>query len=624
MQSIITKAMKKISLILGMTLALSPTAMGGNDVSAVDVIGRLAAEKPMASVGVAERSSVLGSLALLPADTETYVSLVNFSQSVHDIMALFPDAKFDSELQRVIFSGIRDITISSGKGTTAWLKPFIKFLSADALSSSLNGDSKGGIRVNWKDFGAQLPAPGKGLNMVVEVTLSDELMGLWKGNEEQLKLMLETMPSEGSGVSRWSGRIADISFWGVKVDILKAVHIAGGLPSMMDDSEYAEFEKVWKERALYAALATEGNRLILVIAEDPARQNLLAKTPSKSVLSTKDMAMLDARLNKDIRFVYHVDEEARALSTGMWSQNVADFNKALSTGVGRGSAWGKVMAKLINIIGRQATPIASNESLNMVAWKENGVRISYSNAATSLDGVNAPLTLLPMASANPNAFLYTEGAMSSQGAQIAAEATGCVLSELPNLLQDGDFLENVLDMTEQKAKAIAEFSKTHSKELNALCGETRSLLADMGERRAFVVETADGVSPEVQVSFLGSCSDRAKTEADWMKFCASLAQFGVAVDGYASFAEKAIAIGSSEKQNAKTVGLFSAGKAPLTGNACVFRPTLLKKYMPLVQIFGGSEAAEFVQWLDGVMDGIYTYATNDGKTVRGEVYVKAK
>lgn len=616
-QSIIDKAMKKFSLILGMALSLSPTAMAGNEISAAEVIGRLAAEKSTGSASVADRAPVLSALSLLPADVEAYVSLVNFSQTVREVMALSPDASFDDDdIQQAILCGIRDITIATGKGTTAWMKPFTKIVSDAILTASPSPyalDEE--FHVNWKEIGAQLPAPGEGFNMVIGVTISDELMALWKDNEKQMKHMLGMMPPEASGVSGWSGDIAGLPFWGVKINIAEALNEA---VASMSAEDAAEFKKVWQGRNLYAALATTGNRVILVLSEDPTRQSLLAKSPSASVLSTKDMDLLDPRLKNDIRFVYHVNADALSLGKEMKGQYFDIMNKAIGSELAVApSAVDKLLWKWVSIMTSQPVSTVSNEPLNMVAWKDNGVRISFSKGVTSADGANAPLTLLPLASADSNVFFYAEGALSPQGKKLLSEATEGILSELPDMLQKPEFFKELLNLSEKEAQEGAAFGKTHQGELNTLCGDMQTFLSNMENRRAMITDVN---SSESQWVVFSDCADRTKAEAEWKKISTTLDKLGVKADGAISFAGKAMAVGDSDIQNTKNVEVFSAGKAPLKGSACYFRPEQLKNR----SLFADDDCIECVQWLGNVLDGIYMYTSNDGKTVRGEVYVKAK
>lgn len=623
MQSVTAKKMKKFSLILGIALSLSPTAMAGNATSAADIIGRLAADKQTATVGAADRSPVLDALALLPADVETYVSLANFSQSVRDVMALgsqSPETLGFEEggVQQAILNGIRDITIATGKGTTAYLKPF-----QDILAYATT-DSNGERHVNWQELGAQMPPSGKGLGVVIAATLDHDLMSLWKQNEQQLQLLLAMSSSGTPGIAVWNGTVADIPFWGAKINIADVV--AGNMKdgaSQEDLAEMAEFKKVWKDREVCIATATKDNQLIFIIAEDPEQQSLLAKSASDSVLSSKDADLLKSRMKNDIRFVYHFNADAVVPGSKRQGQYMSVFSEELKKNAK--CQWAALITKLVDIASRQTASIEPSESVNMVAWKDHGVRISFSTGMAFADGTNAPLTLLDSSAMDKNVFWYTEGALKPQASQMLVELTGCLLSELPELCQDASFWEEVMCFSEESAQKEADFCKAHGKELKQLCGDIQSLITDMGNRRASIASVTGGNSPELQWSLFSDCADIAKAEADWKKVCASLGKLDVTPNvKSALFTGNAMVIGCPDPKNAKSAVAFSAGKAPLKGSAVVFRPTLLKNLIGAIPTCNDEAFAAIMQGLDGVLEGIYAYSSDDGKLIRGEVYVKAK
>ncbi len=635
-----------------------------------------------------QRASILGSLALLPSDTEAFMVVAKPGQSIKDIAALPLFQMIGLEEPGPMFMGLRDVAVGFGPGTAALmqrlnkvqasLKGFQTETMADSLTSgckpaqatAAEGDKDARLASLFGSMCAALfDDPAASLSVTAVGRLAPQTMGAWKdGVAETMAELREEAPT---GVSEYRGKFAGYDFTGVKIDLGQALASAPQMEAIA---------KKFQGRVVYVLTAVAGDHAVVTVTQDPARQIKLAKTPAESVLSGNKTAFADARLGSDVRSLMYADAPVVAALYEYYKQDYSGTIQGLSNSLSQmdgllGSAPVAGLKAALSGTGalmRQIIDSYGAGDATMIAWKQNGLRMETTCGTTSLSNLAEPLALTSLTD-SPDNFLYAEGAYTPEGVAVCSRFLGELgkfawygLEAAANAEKnaspgDPGKLQTSVMMMHMLAPSLDELWASWQK-MDSGFGAHWAVVGDLVSVPAAGAQAV----PAPRVALYRSVSDRAAMASGWqgvVKAADKMAStFGMqpgTVEGLvkpvatdrgngltdytlnvngatllATVSDKTLVAGNSPELNGAVVKTLAAQPATgLRGLAYSFRFGPVARAAQNVAAQGASLGLDACQAgtvgliaesLNQTIDGVFTLVTQEGNRARTSVYIKTK
>lgn len=663
---------------------------------------------PAASATVEQRAAKLGSLALLPADTEFFFTIPNLGASFERatasrwLQALNPDEDYMEDLRTDLTEdAFSSLTISTGAQSSqavAHLMPIILRMAygieqmdkidipypEETLELSTGDDSEADDEEDgdsldediedveptpealekqkqarekqmareakrmeaWDKYRAErdkkqaeimipilkdlseAPLP----NVLAIIELSEDNAATAREGIDEMRNQFEKYAAEEAtkrGITFTEGDYAGLHWQGIHFDGATLVKFLEEDRDSMSDSEKELAQAVspglaGREASILTAM--QGNKLIISICTDPAKEIKLAKTPQESILATDKVAFADARLDKNPDLLFYVDKK---------------FQEALSTAIATQLGSGK-----ISIPGINADTLVNSyvDMLKMVQpaaitgilWQDKGIHAEMAYGQDKTIDPNATLKLASMADL-PSTILYGESISTQAGLKTSLAYVGHSLRQLASsfaLPELATLWMGVETITEGLQGGMAVVVDNQS-----------SLPADMVP----APELAQLQVP--RIGFYASVQNRDSILAGWKTVADSFAKLqsknigiiggadgptSIFVDGKAmsliqtELNDKQLVISASQPFNQQIAETAAKATGTLKGGAFVLRMAPIKamvdKDLPLADKMGmdTKKVREVVDTLDKAFDGVYGTVTPETNGTRIHLYVKEK
>lgn len=510
---------------------------------ATAVFQELASAPQAAPATPSQRAAVLGSLALLPADTQVYVALTKPGQSVKDILALPIVRELLANNQDVVpplLMEVRDSVVGLGPGTAEMLQR-MNSVSAQwrARQMELLINSSFGSGTNARETSAQVTqamidifAAGlakEDLSVTVINQLDANMMAVCKSKAAEFLAEIRADKKEGElqGIEEFHAKLAGHDFSGWKINLAESLDF-GEKP--FDAKTLAPL----KGRSVYVLWAFSGDRLILTVTQNPAAQVHLAKTPAESVLAGAKSSFADGKLASDVRLAVFADA---AVVNELYDYYKQDY-KGTSEGISRALSQNKGMLGAPQVAGLQGAfgslcglmtnlmNDAGKGDATLVAWKQDGLRMEATCGSTSLYNLKEPLQFTSVADMPGNVF-YVEGATTPKlgaiytrmlgdvgkiawyGLEAAANIEKAQSPDRPGQLQTGTMMMHMI------SPALDEFWASWQRLVSGL-GRHWALAGDLVAPAFPAGDTrAKNFPPSPRVAAYLPVTDRAAVVAGW-------------------------------------------------------------------------------------------------------------
>lgn len=486
-----------------------------------------------------QRAAVLGSLALLPADTEAFFAVAKPGQSAKDIVDLPLVQLIDPCEPGPILTGLHDVALGFGPGTAAVLQrlnkwqPALKaqqletlaplFLNNDRTKEELKAAQQREIQQLAALVGDMAAAvfddPKGGICVTAVGRLAPNTMNAWK--KELNEFMEECREENPKGVGKFQGKFSGHDFTGIKIDLGQV---------LADESPMAEVAKTLQGRFVYILWTIVGDHAVVTVSQDPARQIRLAKSPAKSVLSGGKTAFADARLGSDVRAVFRADAPVVAALYDYYKADNAGTTQGVSKVVtqmenmlGSGPAAGlKAALSGMNALSDRVVDSYGQGEATFVAWKQNGLRMEGTWGASSLLDLSEPLVLAPLADLPGNVY-YGEGAYTPEGSALAMNFLGEVGKFVWYGLEAAAHVEKSMSSgSPGRLQTSAMMMNMLSPVLNQWWASWKKLDSGLATRGALLVDLEDapsaaraGAWPSPRVALYRPVTDRAAMASGW-------------------------------------------------------------------------------------------------------------
>lgn len=404
--------LRLLTLAGTLCFAFHPAAAQENTAS-TDLLRQMA-ERPLTKDSYSgaqanTRAEYFPDLALIPADTEAFLTIPDIPASINRLADFSPAPFILGELQEegISFSSppFRSLTIATGPGTSAALGR-----TAELLQTSLSQTISLTIETASPNAGQQT------LDRIASlwrITLTDIITQhpptitciaalspeTHRSVQKSLSRIKTLMSSSENGASWHEGRYAGLAWQGFSLP--PKGHFQNNLSRLFRTLDSTDEEQAARQalaqrlnKTLYLLTAVKGGNLLIVLCENPEKDIRLAETPAQSVLATQKVDIADSRLTPatppDLLFYI-------------------------------GSPSNKTVAETCGLSG--------------IIWGDHGAHLELSErssgTATLLD-FDTPLKLASMANL-PETILYAEGALSPQ-AQTAVNGFYSYLASLGHSL----------------------------------------------------------------------------------------------------------------------------------------------------------------------------------------------
>ena len=486
-----------------------------------------------------QRAAVLGSLALLPADTEMFFAVAKPGQSAKDIVSLPLVQLIGPGSPGPILMGLHDVALGFGPGTAAIMQrlnkmqPALKAFQIETMAAPFLNNTRTEAEIKaaqerdtqqLADLAGGMAAavfddPQGGLCLTAVGRLAPNTMAKWK--RDLTDFMEECREENPKGVSKFSGKFSGHDFTGIKVDLGQA---------LADKRRMTEAAKALEGRVVYILWTIVDDHAVVTVTQNPARQIRLAKSPAESVLSGGKAAFADARLNADVRAAFRMDAPVVAA--------LYDYCKADNSGTIQGVS--KVISQIKGMLGSGPAAglkaaLGGMEALysqlidsygpgeaTFIAWKQDGLRMEMTGGATSLVNPSEPLVLTSLAD-TPGNIYYAEGAYTSEGSamcmnflggfgklawyglEAAANVEKSMSPGRPGQLQTSAMMMNML------SPALNQWWSSW-KQLDSGLALRGALLVDLEEAPAVA---GSGALPSPRVALYRPVTDRAAMASGW-------------------------------------------------------------------------------------------------------------
>lgn len=631
--------------------ALAPIAYAQPEASAAKptaTLQQMAAVPSASAATLDQRAAKLGTLALLPADTEIFFSIPNLPgtadrlcQSAWGKLGLTPSDITTAWMDLIDYSrdnasgpmDLRSLTVSlganSGKNVAQSIPLLLHAIQANAEIDSIHVPHPASTDPDFdkktkeqQDAAYQqyfdersrqaraimqpvikelLQSPVPTALAIVELPdrpLAQIAEGLkefknaWSDRPEDGFLYYE---AEHAGI-QWKG----LHYHGAK--------IAKYLQEHKDDSSDSDFVQsfransdVLSKREAYILFAIQGNKLLVSVCTDPAKDIKIAKTPQESILATDKVAFADPVLEKNPDILFFMDKSfSDALPAVL---NRLDLNQSTLN-----------QFKLM-----QAAPISG------LMWQDKGIHLEL---AYGQDKSFDPARSLKLASLAdlPSTILYTESINTK-------EALDASLAEIGNTIQE---------LAQSMAfPAINTFWHGIETGAGGLDGDGALIIDNQGHLPAELMPGSGIEKLEVpRIAAYFGISNKAAITAGWaeiLKAYDSLKPMGLQIPEQflpycsmvqADLSDKQLVISASQPLNQQISETASNATGTLKGGVFVLRlapvKSMLDKGAPMLQSMGMPIPVGEINMLESLFDGIYGTITPSSKNTRMHLYIKEK
>lgn len=629
--------------------ALAPIAYAQPDASAskpTATLQQMAAAPAASAATVEQRAAKLGTLAMLPADTEIFFSIPNLpgtadrlAQSAWGRLGLKPADITTAWMDLIQYSrddangpmDLRSLTISmganSGKDVAQLMPLLMQAIQLNSRLDSIYVPHPGFSDPDWEQktkeqqeaaYQQNLDERGRQERAIIQpvikawlqsplptvlaiVELPDRPLAQIAEALNEYKESGTALPVEG--MTFYKAEHAGLQWRGVHYSGAK---IAQGLQKRKDG--LSDSEQVFKDNAAdlakreaYMLFAIQGNKLLVSVCTDPAKEIKIAKTPQESILATDKVAFADARLDKNPDILFFIDKS---------------FSDALPAVLNRLDL---SQGTLNQIKLMQAAPISG------LMWQDKGIHLELAYGQDKSFDPARTLKLASMAD-QPSTILYTESINTK-------EAINASLAEIGNTIQE---LAKSMDIP-----AINSFWHGIETSAGGLDGDSALIIDNQGRLPAELMPGSDIEKLEVprMAAYFG-ISNKATITAGWeeiLKAYDSLKPMGLQIPDQflpycamvqANLSDKQLVISASQTLNKQISETAANATGTLKGGAFVLRlapvKSMLDKGAPMLQSMHFPIPTGEINMLDSLFDGIYGTITPSIKDTRMHLYIKEK
>lgn len=632
------------------------------------ILRELAAVPKSPALTADQRAAKLGDMALLPADTEMYLSLPHIDQTVANLQTSPLMAPLMMLMQQ---KGIQlnslpvtSFTVATGPGSSALLaKSYITLLQA--LPHLCNSMSKTHmpetVSLETLDSSVQSLVSSHLPPVTVIAGIDPQMAAMAPMFFEQMK---QKAAASSDPTAQWhEGTYAGLNWQGAK---LIGKELAANLREKAQGDAHAAMlngiaDKL-ATRDFYLLATVKDNKVILSFTENPEKDIKIAATPAESILATNKVAFADARMDKNPDMLGYID--------AAFTKNILDAltNGTLAALTPQQQAFMMQSAKM-------ATPAASS----MIVWADKGVHFEAINGNSTAIDLDSPLRLIGLAD-KPETILYTEGALSTPMQQMLAAQSISGIDLLVNASKkkapaDPNTItidltppQQVLEMVKGCLQAISGMNGRY-----ALLMDNKGTMPDAAKLHPAYGPYLDGFALP-RLALYAGVSDRAAIGNAWTTIetagkqllaqsnrpnlawpAQTVQQAGgitnysfkneagnVAEDGinslaaglanvFVSISDKSWAIGGSPDYTSSVVATadnpISSG---LNGSVFALRfapiQEMLNKDLPILQQMGINtlKAQGIMSFIFSQVDGLYATMNRQGDTIRTHYYFKTK
>ncbi len=632
------------------------------------ILRELAAVPQSPALTADQRAAKLGDMALLPADTEMYLSLPHIDQTVANLQTSPLMAPLMMLMQQ---KGIQlnslpvtSFTVATGPGSSALLaKSYITLLQA--LPHLCNSMGKTHmtetVSLETLDASVQSLAASPLPPVTVIAGIDPQMAAMAPMFFEQMK---QKAAASSDPTAQWhEATYAGLNWQGAKlIGKELAAHLR---EEAQDDAHAAMLNGIADKlatRDFYLLATVKDNKVILTFTENPEKDIKIAATPAESILATNKVAFADARMDKNPDMLCYID--------AAFTKNILDAltNGTLAAITPQQQAFMMQSAKM-------ATPAASS----MIVWADKGVHFEAINGNSTAIDLDSPLRLIGLAD-KPETILYTEGALSTPGQQmLAAQFNSAfdLLVKASNKKAPTDPNTITIDLT--PPQQVLEMFKGYLQAFSALNGryallmDNKGTMPDAAKLHPAYGPYLDGFALP-RLALYAGVSDRAAIGNAWTTIETAgkqlLAQSNrpnvrwpeqtvqqaggitnysfnneagnVAENGinplaaglsnvFVSISDKSWAIGGSPDYTSSVVATadnpISSG---LNGSVFALRfapiQEMLNKDLPILQQMGINtlKAQGIMSFIFSQVDGLYATMNRQGDTIRTHYYFKTK
>lgn len=376
-------------------------AQTADTASLTPILKELAAVPQSPTLTADQRAAKLGDMALLPADTEMYLSLPHIDQTIANLQTspLMAPLMMLMQQKGVQLNSVpvTSFTIATGPGSSALLaKSYITLVQALPHLCNSMGKTHMPETVSLETLAASVnDLVGQPLPPVTVIA------GLDAQTAAMAPAFLMNISQRASAhpkpEAQWhQGTYAGLNWQGAK---LIGKELAAELRKKAQGDAHAAMlngiaDKL-ATRDFYLLVALKDNKVILTFTENPEKDIKIAATPAESILATNKVAFADARMDKNPDMLCYID--------AAFTKNILDAltNGTLAAITPQQQAFMMQSAKM-------ATPAASS----MIVWADKGIHLEAINGNSTAIDLDSPLRLIDLAD-KPETILYTEGAFST-------------------------------------------------------------------------------------------------------------------------------------------------------------------------------------------------------------------
>ncbi len=629
--------------------ALAPIAYAQPDASATKptaTLQQMAAAPAASAATVEQRAAKLGTLAMLPADTEIFFSIPNLpgtadrlAQSAWGRLGLKSADITTAWMDLIQYSrddangpmDLRSLTVSMGANSGKDVAQLIPLLmQAIQLNSRLDSiyvphpalmdpeawdqktkeqqdeaqqqcfDERGRQEraIMQPIFKEALQTPLPTALAIVE--LPDRPLAQIAEALNEYKESGTALPVEG--MTFYKAEHAGLQWRGVHYSGEK---IAQGLQKRKDG--LSDSEQVFKDNAAdlakreaYMLFAIQGNKLLVSVCTDPAKEIKIAKTPQESILATDKVAFADPVLDKNPDILFFIDKS---------------FSDALPAVLNRLDL---SQGTLNQIKLMQAAPISG------LMWQDKGIHFELAYGQDKSFDPARTLKLASMADL-PSTILYTESINTK-------EAINASLAEIGNTIQE---LAKSMALP-----AINTFWHGIETSAGGLDGHGALIIDNQGHLPAELMPGSGIEKLEVpRLAAYFGISNKATITAGWeeiLKAYGSLKPMGLQIPDQflpycamvqANLSDKQLVISASQPLNKQMSETAANATGTLKGGAFVLRlapvKSMLDKGASMLRMGMPIPIGE-INMLDSLFDGIYGTITPSSKDTRMHLYIKEK
>ncbi|WP_141675667.1 hypothetical protein [Akkermansia glycaniphila] len=632
--------------------ALAPIAYAQPDASSTKptaTLQQMAAVPAASAATVEQRAAKLGTLAMLPADTEIFFSIPNLpgtadrlAQSAWGRLGLKPEDIttawmdiFDYPREKATGSmDLRSLTISmganSGKKVAQIMPLLMHAIQAKAQMDSIYIPNPG---FSDPDFDKKTEEQQKAayqqyidehcrqeraiMNPVIKEFLQSPLPTAFAIAElpdqavakitAGLAAMKEEFAQEISGMKQpyYEGEHAGILWRGVHY---QGAEIAQYLQQTESSSNATGFVPCFRDNAAYLSkreayllFAIQGNKLLVSVCTDPAKEIKIAKTPQESILATNKVAFADPVLDKTPDILFFIDKS---------------FSDALPSVLDRLDLSHGTLNQFKLM---QAAPISG------LMWQDKGIHLELAYGQDKSFDPARPLKLASMADL-PSTILYTESINTKEAIDASLAEIGSYIQELAQSMA---------------LPAINTFWHGIETSAGGLDGDSALIIDNQGHLPAELMPGTDIEKLEVprMAAYFG-ISNKATITAGWeeiLKAYDSLKPMGLQIPDQflpycamvqADLSDKQLVISASQTLNKQISETAANATGTLKGGAFVLRlapvKSMLDKGAPMLQSMHFPIPIGEINMLDSLFDGIYGTITPSSKDTRIHLYIKEK